>query len=375
MHDPLHRLYRAKLTILALILFAVGLALLVFGHWIQAQTAWVWLANWPIVDIGSGMFTTGLLGVGLQYLDSADSEVRDTERLKRVLADSTPAMRDAVIDGFAFEPEDLARVATPEVLDRITTNALGIRLNDTSFAREIVEDLQAQAIDRPERLHDARISIRLSMDGGAAKDRAPMYVAVIRWEFSYKPVYSTRRFVCLSNPEEFHELDHDITATSAWYIGKRSRLDAAAKSSFELVDFTANGEQRPIRRTTKQGSQTYNVSLGEQAMRISEPVQVAYTYRTLISAEGHLLQLRVDQPTNGLSVAFDYSDTDIELVNVLDFIASGDRTRISHSAASVPERAIQVDFDGWVFPRSGIAFVWRRPAPSLMKRPSRTSTA
>src|SRR5664279_2987800 len=110
------------------------------------------------------MFTTGLLGVALQYLDGQDSEVRDTERLKRVLADSAPAMRDAVISGFAFEPADVARVATPEVLDQIITNGMAIRLGDASFASEIYEDVREQAIGIPERLRDARISIRLSMD-------------------------------------------------------------------------------------------------------------------------------------------------------------------------------------------------------------------
>ena len=86
-------------------------------------------------------------------------ESPDTERLKRVLADSTPAMRDAVISGFAFKPDDLARVATPETLDQIVTNGLAIRLGDRSFAEEIYDDLRQQAIGIPERLHDARIVI------------------------------------------------------------------------------------------------------------------------------------------------------------------------------------------------------------------------
>ncbi|MBV9871348.1 MAG: hypothetical protein JO214_12075 [Frankiaceae bacterium] len=358
MHDSLHRLYQAKLTILALLLFFVGLGLLIFGHWVESQAGWHWLHNWPIVDIGSGMFTTGLLGVGLQYLDSADSEVRDTERLKRVLSDSTPAMRDAVIDGFAFEPDDLARVATPEVLDRITANALSIRLSDESFAQEIVDDLTVQAINMPERLYDARISIRLSMDRGTAKGRAPMYVAVVRWEFRFTPVYPIRRFTCLSDPNEFRELNNDTAATSAWYIAKRTGLDAAAESSFQLVDFQIDGEPLKLQRSSKKGSQTYSVALGEEAMHAVEPLSVAYTYRTLVVPSWHVLQLRVDQPTKRLAVSIDYSDTDLKHVSVLDFIASGERTRISHSADFVPERTINVDFDGWVFPRSGLAFVW-----------------
>jgi hypothetical protein len=231
MHDPLHRLYQTKLALLATILLFVGLGLLILGHWIPNIEGWKWLGNWPIIDIGSGMFTTGVLGVALQYVDAQDSEVRDTERLKRVLTDSAPAMRDAVIDGFAFKPDDLARVATPETLDQIITNGMAIRLGDATFAREIYEDVRQQAIGIPERLHDARISIRLSMERGTAKRRAPLFVATIRWEFQLKPVFATRRFVFLSDVDEYRDLEQDTVATSAWFVGPRTRLDAMAKTT------------------------------------------------------------------------------------------------------------------------------------------------
>jgi hypothetical protein len=305
------------------------------------------------------MFTTGRLGVALQYLDAQDSEVRDTERLKRVLADSAPAMRDAVIDGFAFKPDDLARVATPETLDQIITNGMAIRLGDAIFAREIYEDVRQQAIGIPERLHDARISIRLSMDRGTAKRRAPMFVATIRWEFTLKAIYATRRFVCVSDVEEFRDIDQDTAATSAWFVNPRSGLDADNKDTFELVEFTVDGEPRPIRRSAKETSQMYSVSLGQEAMHATDPITVAYTYRTLLAADGHLLQLRVDQPTRGLSVALDFSDTPITDVNVLDYISSSERTRISQSPASTPDKIALLEFEGWVLPRSGVAFVWR----------------
>ena len=362
MHDTLHRLYQTKLALLATVLLFVGLGLLILGHWLPHIAGWQWLSNWPIVDIGSGMFTSGLLGVALQYLDSQDSEVRDTERLRRVLAESAPAMRDAVINGFAFQPHDLARVATPEMLDQIVTNGMAIRLGDADFAREIYADVRQQAVAVPERLHDARILIRLSRDAGALKRHRPFYVATIRWEFRLTPVYTTRRFVCLSDVEEYRDLEQDTVATSAWFVSPQTRLDAAAKSTFELVEFLVDGEPRPIRRTTKENSQTYSVNLGQPAMHTAEPVSIAYTYRTLIAADGHLLQLRVDQPTRGLTVELDYGDTDISHVNVLDYISSSEPTRVSASPATVPGRSVTVEFDGWVLPRSGVAFVWRRKA-------------
>jgi hypothetical protein len=33
-------------------------------------------------------------------------------------------------------------------------------------------------------------------------------------------------------------------------------------------------------------------------------------------------------------------------------------TRIEKTPAQLPDGVIRVDIDGWVFPRSGVAFVW-----------------
>jgi hypothetical protein len=104
-------------------------------------------------------------------------------------------MRDAVIAGFAFEPDDLARVATPETLDKIITNGLAIRLGDAGFAEEIYRDVRQQAVGIPERLHGARTSIRLTQDPGRAEGRTPLLITTVRWEFTVVPRYQTREVV------------------------------------------------------------------------------------------------------------------------------------------------------------------------------------
>jgi hypothetical protein len=360
MHDPLHRLYRTKLALLATVLLFVGLALLIFGHWILAIPTLHWLTNWPVIDVGSALFTTGLLGVAWQYVDGKDSEARDTERLRLVLAESAPAMRDAVIRGFAFEPDDLARVATPETLDQIVTNGLAIRLGDADFASEIYSDLQKQAIRPPERLHDARVSIHLSplsMDKGTTKGRA-LFVVTMRWEYRLTPAYATRRFTCTSDIREFRELNLDNAGTSVWYVPSTAGIDASHPAAFELLEFTVDGAPCKVRRTAKAGAQTYSATLPAEALTSEHPVNVAYTYRTVVAVDGHCLRFRVDQPTKGLSIELDYGDTDIAGMTVLDYIASGERTRISRSPAGVPEKIVSVEFDSWVFSRSGVAFVW-----------------
>jgi hypothetical protein len=60
-------------------------------------------------------------------------------------------MRDAVIDGFAFQSVDLTRVASPETLDRTARNSLAIQLGDRALAEEIYADVRQQVIGAKKR--------------------------------------------------------------------------------------------------------------------------------------------------------------------------------------------------------------------------------
>lgn len=161
-----------------------------------------------------------------------------------------------------------------------------------------------------------------------------------------------------ADSREFRELSDDDAGASAWYFKPKGKLEAADPAAFEVLDFTVDGEPRKLRRSTKADSQTYSANLGSEAVRAGTPVTVAYTLRTVTALNGHRLRLRVDQPTKGLAIDFDYSDTELSEVAVLDYIASGERTRIRRTPPSVPDKVVTVEFDGWIFPRSGVAFVW-----------------
>ncbi|TQN41683.1 hypothetical protein FHU33_1060 [Blastococcus colisei] len=361
MRDPLHRLYQTKLALLATILTVTGLALIVLARWSDGQAGWQWLSRLPVIDLGSALFTTGLVAVVFSYLDGQDREVRDTERLKRVISTEAPAIRDAVIDGFAFKQEDLARVATPERLDQIVSNSLALRLGDAAFAGDIYTDIREQAIRATERWYDCRISIRLSkaLERGTGSARSPLFVATVTWEYTVMPTTQIRRFTCVDDRAEYRELTQDPT-TSVWYVNPRHGIHAGSKAAFELVQFAVHGADLPIRRTERSDGQTYSVNIGKEVVQEGRPVTIAYTYRTVVPVRGHLLHLDLEQPTKGVDIELDYSDCGIEYVNVVDFIASSEQARVSQSPETVPGQRVSVGFDGWVFPRSGVAFVWVR---------------
>jgi hypothetical protein len=363
MHDPLQRIIKLQTIIAAVILAAVGLALMIFEVQIDAMPSLRGLGFFPWSEIGGTLLVAAILGLGLDYFTNKDKEAHDTERLRRVLKESAPDIRDAVIDGFAFGDDDLARVANPETLDKVIRNSLALRLGDRAFAEEVYHDIRDQAVRAAERWHDAKVDIQLSPLGTAtgnaspSRQREPLFVVTVRWEYTVVPRHHTRRFACVDDRDEYRELLEDSDGTSAWYLAPQNGIDASAKEAFEVVQFTVDGEERPIRRAERKTGQIYTVGLGTPA-NDDTPMTISYTYRTVTARRGHLLYIDIEQPTRGIDIELDYGDCDIERVSVLDLIASSRAARVERTPESVPGKSVRVAFDGWVFPRSGVGFVW-----------------
>lgn len=360
MRDTLQRLYQTKLAFLATVFTFLGAALLVLGHLGSRFAALRWLQALPVTDLGSALFTTGLVVVVFEYLDGRDSEERSTIRLRRVLKEQAPAMRDAVIEGFAFDASDLKRVSSPEVLDQVTRNSLAIQLGDHSFADAVYEGLKSQVLRAGERWHDLRVLVDLShWDKRGAEGTTPLYVATMRWEYSVTPSTSLRRFACVEGGREYRDLMQEPASTFAWRFTPVNGLRADQPEAFELVQFSVDGEERPIRRTARDGSQVYSVSIGKSLVEAGQPVRLSYTYRTLLRSDGHLLYLTLSQPTEHASIEFRYGDSDISAVRVLDFFGSS-KTSVLRAPEALPEPSVAVEADGWVLPGSGVAFIWER---------------
>jgi hypothetical protein len=230
-------------------------------------------------------------------------------------------------------------------------------LGDATFAEEVYADIRDQAVAAAERWHDVRMSIKLAPSEASKPDR-PLLITTVHKEFVVTPSVSTRRFICTSDPEEYRELAQDAPGASAWFLSPTTGLSADTQAAFELLDFSVDGEPRTISRTTRRGSQIYTATIGKEALEGAKPVVVAFTYRTLTAAFGHLLYFDIEQPSRDVAVSLDYDGCGIAGVSVLDFIASSQQARIVRSPSSVPNKSVAVEFDGWAFPRSGVAFVW-----------------
>jgi hypothetical protein len=281
MRDVLARLLQTKMLLSCVLLVVAGVVLMVIGNHLDHGTAWAWLKPLPWNEFGGILIGAGLLSVWLDHFFAHEQDAMDELRLRRLLSEQAPAMRDAVLEAFAANKEDLARVATPETLDQIITNSLALRLHDPQFAGEIYADIREQAVGATERWHDASLSIKLAPGPerrGAHTPRGggPAYFMVtVRWEYTVIPHNPQRRFVVLSDRQEYAEVASERGATSAWYIKPEGGIDVSTREAFELLQFTVDGEARSIRRATRKTGQIYAANIGEDHLEANEAVTIA----------------------------------------------------------------------------------------------------
>lgn len=375
MREVLSRLQRTKMALASVLFVASGTVLLVVGQQIDQAGRSTWITVLPWNEFGAILVGAGVLSIWLDHFFHREHTEMDELRLRRLLHDHAPVMRDAVLDAFAANHEDLARVATPETLDDIITNSLALRLQDHRFASEIYRDIRDQAVAAAERWHNAILSIDLTpwdgpATGPAPESPLPAYFAVtVRWEYTTVPRHAQRRFICLSDRQEYVELANQRGDTSAWYIKPGSGLDVSSPDAFELLRFSVNGDPRPIRRASRKNGQIYTVAIGREQLEAEEEVRISYTYRTVTTQAGHLLFFDLEQPTRDVRIDFDYAGCDIASVSVLDLVPSVRPTRIERTPVQLPSGTVRVDVEGWVFPRSGIAFIWTLETETSALRP------
>lgn len=353
------RLRKTKAFLLATSLTLAGILLIMLNGWVSNLNlgVWDWLHALPIGELGGTLFGAGLLSTLFEYIFRKDQEEATIEQFRQIVHEQAPAMRDAVIEGFAIHPEDLKRVSNPDLLDDIAANVMALRLGDEQFAREIYTDIRDQAIRAAERWYDVEVRIRLSSALERSTNGTPLFDVTVEWEYTTMPSSATRRFACVDNREEYTDLREDLPATSAWMMAPRPGMNASSKESYELLEFTVDGRPQTIRRATRKSGQTYTVHLDAKS-RTGEAVRLRQIFRTITPCWGHRLFFELPQPARNMALSLDYTNTDITHMRVSDTVASARPVHVVRSPQEVADKVVKVSTDGWLMPKSGFAFTW-----------------
>lgn len=101
------RLRKTKAALLAVALTLSGILLIMLNGWLSGLDLgpWSWLHALPLGELGGTLFGAGLLGTLFEYSFRKDQEEATVEQFRSIITEQAPAMRDAVIEGFAIHPE------------------------------------------------------------------------------------------------------------------------------------------------------------------------------------------------------------------------------------------------------------------------------
>ena len=179
----------------------------------------------------------------------------------------------------------------------------------------------------------------------------------MEWEYTTVPSGSERRFACVSDRAAYNALVMDTPITTTWLMTPRPGMDAASRRCFELLLFTIDGEEMPIRRTEHEGGQTYIVDTSVAAAA-GNPVRIRHVYRTVTLTWGHRIYVELPQPARGFSFDLDYTNTSIDDISVTDMAANGRPAQIVPSPKQAAGRTLSLRVPGWLLSKSGFAIVW-----------------
>ena len=355
-----HRLRRLKAALLAVSFTLVGILLMMLNAWLAPLRLgdWQWLHALPLGELGGTLFGAGLLSTFFEYTFRRDQERAVTERFRQTIRDEAPALRDAVIEAFRFDHQDVARIATPELLDDLARTSLGLRFGDPAFGREVYADIRHQAMAAEERWYDARVDATLGIPRGRSTAPTPFFDLRVRWEYTVTPRHRFRKFAVVSDRQRYDQLVAERGETSVWYRRPVPGLAVSDPEVFALEQFTVNGTPVPFMREVDEVSQVYTVDLGEQVIQQEQAVVISFSFRTRTLRSGHVVHLDIDRPTRGLDVELRYDPEQVGQMRILDFASIGEGGRLTQ----VPNTpTLRYRYDGWLFPRAGMVFVWTLP--------------
>ena len=355
--SPYHRLRRLKAALLAVSFTLAGILLMMLNAWLSPLQleSWQWLHALPLGELGGTLFGAGLLSTFFEYTFRRDQERTVTERFRQTIREEAPTLRDAVIEAFRFDRQDVARIATPALLDDLARTSLGLRFGDPAFGREVYADIRHQAIAAEERWYDARVDATLGMPRGRSTAPTPFFDLRVRWEYTVTPRHRFRKFAVVSDRQRYDQLVAERGETSVWYRRPVPGLAVSDPDVFALEQFTVNGTTVPFTRQVEEAGQIYVVDLGTEVIADGKPVVIAFRFRSLVPRNGHVFHLNIDRPTKGLDVELSYDADTIERVRLMDFASRGDGGRVSEEPQSA---VVRYRYDGWLFPRAGLVFAW-----------------
>lgn len=249
----------------------------------------------------------------------------------------------------------------PAKVEEVIRGALSAKLGDEEMSGSIYDGLLQKTFSYTERYVGLRVEVTLSnVPSDEPEDiRRTFYDVVVT--LRYRTKLTGTRFIFA------RALDHDQFNTRlrhpdyifTWRVEESPGLPRDSSRALDLYRFTINDQELPKEaRVTEDGA--YEVVCEDPHLedKVGTEVSIHYAVKTKLRRHDHVFFYTAVRPTKGVTVIFNYARTDIKSVLTYDFFVSGEKPVIYQTPPENPNMAV-VEMDEWIFPKGGVAFVWR----------------
>jgi len=264
-----------------------------------------------------------------------------------------PRLRRIFIPG---EEKSLARI------DSIIRHCLQARTSDEELGDAIYYEMLETLFGKEDRQLELRSSFRydisISQLPEGAEYKRPEAYFQLRTHIEYTKTIRSDIFLigCASDRKQLEALIEDEHCEYRWVLGDDD--DLVIERDFTVEKMRIDGEDIPIieARKTHRG---YEVWCGSDALKakINKEVKIEIEILTKKAKSNRTYAVYLLYPTQGLEINFHYEHAGLKNVRAESFFAGRHpQARI----ATTKDKAINIRVadDEWVFPTSGVIFIW-----------------
>ena len=190
-----------------------------------------------------------------------------------------------------------------------------------------------------------------------SKPRADAYFQ-LNTHVEYKKTIRSNIFMigCASDNAQLAALIEDPHCEYRWILGHDD--DLVAERDFKVESMRIDGEDIPVMET-KKTSRGYEVWFGNEALKekINCEVKIEIEIVTQKAKSNKAFPVYLLYPTRGLAINFNYENANLKNVREESFFAGRHRLP-AISVAKGKDIDIKISDQEWIFPTSGVIFIW-----------------
>ena len=265
-----------------------------------------------------------------------------------------PRLRRIFVPG---EEKSIARI------DNIIRHCLQTRTRNEELGNAIYYEMFETLFGKEDRQLELRSCFRydiaISQLPKTGKDRQRMDAYFqLRTHVEYKKTIRSDIFMigCASDRTQLAALIEDEHCEYRWILGGGD--DLVIERDFTVEKMRIDGEDIPIIEA-KKTDRGYEVWCGSHQLKskINKEVKIEIEILTMKAKQNRTFPVYLLYPTRGLEINFHYEGANLKNVRAESFFA-GQNPQASISAAKDKSINIKISNKEWIFPTSGVIFIW-----------------